>query len=538
MSTGRSAVIARRAMVATGHPLASAAGIEVLSAGGNAVEAAVAVAAVLGVVQPMMCGLGGDTFMLVYMRRQDRVWGLNGSGPAPLAATREHFVERGLSRVPPHGTISASVPGAVAAMEKALQLWGSGRFSMKRLLDPAIRYAEEGAPLAPHVAEWTRESAPLLAQYPSSAAVFLPGGRPPAEGDILVQADLGGSLREVASGGAQAFYRGALATAICRYCRDHGGLLSTEDFERLQVEEHVPLQTTFRGATVFATAPPSQGFLLLEMLNILEGFEPEPWGSADEIHRAVEAKKLAFADRLAYIGDPLFVRNPIGTLLDKSYAARRRREIDPLRAAPSCSGGLLPEADGDTTYFCVADVEGNLVSYITSLSALFGCGDLVEGTGIMLNNRAGRGFLLEEGHPNCIAPGKRTMHTLTPYMALRDGAPWLVWGTPGGDAQPQWNFQVLANLLHSGMDLQSAIEAPRWRSFPGADAGTLGGPFELRVEEGFPPESLAELERRGHAIRPMGALEGGGAQAVLVDRRKGIYVGGSDPRVDGCAIGF
>ncbi len=531
-------MIARRAMVATGHPLASAAGIEVLSAGGNAVDAAVAVAAVLGVAQPMMSGLGGDTFMLVYLRRQDRVWGLNGGGPAPLAATAELFRGQGLARVPGRGTISASVPGAVAAMEKALSLWGSGRFSLGRLLDPAIRYAEEGVPVAPHVAGWIRESAPILAEYPSSAAVFLPGGLPPAEGDVLVQTDLGGSLREVASGGADAFYRGRLAHAICDYCRGHGGLLSAEDFARFGVEEHAPLQTTYHGVTVCTTAPPSQGFLLLEMLNILEGYEQEPWGSADGIHWAVEAKKLAFADRLAYLGDPLFVPSPVEALLDKSYAARRRREIDPGRAAKSCSGGLRTAEGGNTTYFCVADVEGNLVSYITSLSALFGCGDLVEGTGIMLNNRAGRGFLLAEGHPNCIAPGKRTMHTLTPYMALRDGVPWLVWGTPGGDAQPQWNLQVLQNLLHSGMDLQAAIEAPRWRSFPGADAGTLGGPFELRVEEGFPRESLEELARRGHVLAPMGALEGGGAQAVLVDRSRGIYVGGSDPRVDGCAVGL
>ncbi len=538
MHTGRSVVLARRGMLASGHPLASAAGLEVLAGGGNASEAAGATAAVLGVVQPMMNGIGGDTFMLVHRKREGRVWGMNASGPAPAGATREYFVERGHAKMPFRGMLSVSVPGAVAAMEEALTRWGSGRFTLQRLFDPAIRYAEEGAPVARKVAVWFREIEPVLAQYPSSAKIYLPGGRPPAEGEILVQRDLATSLRIVAAGGAEAFYRGPIAEKIDVYSRNHGGLLSADDMAGYTVDVHEPLRMTYRDLTVFATAPPSQAFLLLEMLNIVEGFEPAPWGSADAIHRAVEAKKLAYADRLSAVGDPLFVRNPLNTLLDKSYAARRRQEINPAKAADAPSGGLA-EVAGDTTYFCAADTEGNLVSYITSLSASFGCGEIVEGTGIMLNNRAGRGFDLEAGHPNCIAPGKRTMHTLSPYIAFRDGAPYLVWGTPGGDGQPQWCLQILLNLEEAGMNAQQAIEAPRWQSFPGTDPSTREEAFELRMEGGYPEETIVELERRGHRVRPLVALEGGGgAQAIVVDVEHGVFKGASDPRVDGCAIGL
>ena len=539
MRTSRSAVLARRGMIASGHPLATAAGLEVLAAGGNAIDAAVATAGVLGVAQPMMSGVGGDTFIVVYRKREGRVWALNGSGPAPAGATRDFFIDRGHTKMPLRGMLAPSVPGAVASMEMALQRWGTGTFSLDRLLGPAIRYAEEGVPVARKIAYWMQEAAPALAAYPFSAAIFLPKGRSLAEGELLVQRDLARTLRAIAAGGADAFYRGAIAEAIGRYSRSHGGLLSADDFADYAPEIHEPLTTTYRGITVCTTPPPSHGFLLLEMLNVLEGLAAAPWGSPDWVHQGVEAKKLAYADRVAYIGDPTFVRNPIDRLLDKEYAAHRRREIDPRRAAEAPTGGLPAEVPGDTTYFCTADVEGNVVSYITSLSASFGCAEIVEGTGIMLNNRAGRGFTLEAGHPNCIAPGKRTAHTLSPYMALKDGAPFLAFGTPGGDGQPQWNLQILTCLVDAGMGLQQAIEAPRWHSFPGTDPATIESEFELRIDDGFPPETVNELRRRGHRIKPMGEAESGGAaQAIQIDQARGIYIGGSDPRVDGCAIGL
>ncbi len=536
---GRSVVMARRGMVASGHPLASAAGLRVLMSGGNAIDAAVATAGVLGVVQPMMSGVGGDTFLLYYCAREGRVWALNGSGTAPYAATREFFVERGYTEMPFRGMLSVSVPGAVDAMVTALERWGSGNFSFAQLLEPAVFYADEGFPVTEKVSEWIAEAEEVLRAYPSTARIYLPRGRAPRPGEVLVQKDLAEALRRIAEGGRDAFYRGELARSIVRYCREHGGLFTEREFAEHRSEVYAPLETTYRGFRVVTTAPPSQGLILLEMLNILEGFEISRlgWGSADTVHLMVEAKKLAFADRLAYVGDPRFVDNPVGSLLSKEYARRRAEEIHPSRARRESAPGALREESGATTYFAVADGEGNLVSYITSLSASFGCAEVVEGTGILLNNRAGRGFTLEAGHPNVIAPGKRTMHTLMCFMALHpDGRPFLVWGTPGGDGQPQWCTQVFTNVVDFGMNVQQAVEAPRWLSFPGTDPAHVQAPFELRMERGFPEGTVEELERRGHRVVPMSGF-GGGAQVILVDEA-GVYHGGSDPRVDGAAVGW
>lgn len=536
---GRSAVIARRGMIACGHPLASAAGLRVLTSGGNAVDAAVAAAGVLGVVQPMMSGLGGDTFMLVYRAGERRVHAINSSGIAPYAATAEWFTSRGHRKMPLRGMLAPSVPGAVDGMVTALERWGSGRFTLEQLLEPAIGYAESGFPVAPRVAFWIRRAADVISQYPSTAKVFLPQGHPPGTGDLLVMKDLARSLRAVASGGREVFYRGDLGRRLAAYCREHGGLLTEREFAEHSCDVYEPISTTYRGLTVLTATPPSQGVIVLEMLNILEGFAPDQlrWGTAGAVHLMVEAKKLAVADRLAYLGDPRFVDNPLDVLLSKDYAARRGRAIEPRRAQVEVPAGSLPEKVGDTTYFCVVDGEGNAVSYVSSLSASFGCGEIVEGTGILLNNRAGRGFVLDDGHPNCIAPGKRTMHTLMPFMALRAGSPYLVWGTPGGDGQPQWSTQVFCTIVDGGFGVQEAIETPRWFSFPATDPANLPGPFELRMESGFPPETPGELESRGHAIREMGEMEsGGGCQAILI--QDGVYSGGSDPRVDGCAIGY
>ncbi|MDQ7843144.1 MAG: gamma-glutamyltransferase [Armatimonadota bacterium] len=537
--TGRAPVFSPRGIIATGHPLASAAGLHVLMRGGNAVDAALAAAGVLGVVQPMMSGLGGDTFIVLWRAAERRAVALNGSGVAPYAATAEWFRSRGYTTMPLRGMLSVSVPGAVDAMTVALARWGSGRFTLGQLLEPAMEYAAHGFPVAERVAQWIRQSADVLARYPSSARIYLPDGRTPQTGQTLRNPDLARSLRLVAEGGAEVFYRGELARRLVRYCREHGGLLGEREFAEHVSEVYEPIRTTYRGITVCTTAPPSQGVILLEMLNILEGFPPEElrWGAARAVHLMVEAKKLAVADRLAYLGDPRQVRNPLDTLLSKEFASRRRRAIDPGRAQAVASAGALPETVGDTTYLCAADAEGNVVSFITSLSAIFGCGEVVEGTGILLNNRAGRGFTLEEGHPNCIAPGKRTMHTLMPFLALREDAPWLAWGTPGGDGQPQWNLQAFSAVVDSGIPLQAAVELPRWTSFPTTDPAILPAPFELRAETGFPEGTLRELEAMGHAVRhPEPDDQPGGMQALLLG--DGVYIGASDPRVDGCAVGF
>ena len=536
---GRSVVLAQRGLVATDHPLASAAGLRVLEDGGNATDAAVCIAATLGVVVPMMCGIGGDTFFLYYEAAKNRVFALNGSGAAPHGATPEFFTQRGYEVMPLRGMLAPSVPGAVDAMAAALTRWGSGRFTLDRLLEPAIHYAEAGHPITEKVAAWFAEHSPVLSRYPSSARIYLPNGRPPRAGEVFVQADLARSLRTIAAHGARALYEGPLAEAIAAYSRAHGGLLGAADLAAHRSEKAEPVTTTYQDLVIHSTPPPSQGFVLLEMVNILEHDDlgALPWGSAEAVHLVVEAKKLAFADRLAYVGDPRFVSNPLDRLLSKRYARERRRAIDPRRAQEAVAAGAVREQAGETTAFVVADREGNVASYITSLSAAFGCGEVVDGTGILLNNRGGRGFSLEPGHPNRIAPGKRTMHTLMAFLATRRGRPSLAWATRGGDAQAQWDFQVFSNLMHHGMNVQEAVERPRWFSFPTTDPATIRSPFELRMESGFPAGTYERLQALGHRVltpRP----SSGGVQVILVDPDRQIYAGGSDPRPDGCAIGF
>jgi gamma-glutamyltranspeptidase / glutathione hydrolase len=536
----RGIVMAPNGLVAAGHPLASAAGLEALLAGGNAVDAALTMAAVMGVVQPMMSGLGGDTFLLYHDRTARRTWAINGSGPAPRALTLDYLAEHHGGRLPDRGMLSIGVPGAVDAMCTALERWGSGRFDLERVLAPAIRYAEEGAPVGQAVAARWAAQRDVLVSFDSSAVALLHAGRPYGAGEVFRWPELAASLRAVADGGREAFYRGALAERMARYCQAHDGVLDVADLAGYQCEVYEPIRTTYRGYTVCTTAPPSQGAILLEQLNLAEGFDLAalPWGTPRAIHLLVEAKKLAFADRNAYLGDPAFHPNPLDTLLTKPYAATRRAAIHEDLALDIVAPGELPEAVGDTTYLCAADRDGNLVSLITSLSNPFGCGEVVTGTGILLNNRVGRGFSTDPMHPNVLAPGKRTMHTLHCYLVFEDDEPYLVGGTPGGDAQPQWNLQVLTNLLDWGLNVQQAVEAPRWLCHPGTDPAALGAPFELRLEAGFPDETWTGLELLGHRLRLQRDFEASGAQLILVDRARGAYHGASDPRTDGCAIGY
>lgn len=536
---GRSVTLAQRALVATDHALASTAGLRVLQEGGNAIDAAVCVAAALGVVTPMMTGIGGDTFIVWYEAATGRVHTLLGSGAAPAGATPEFFTGHGYRTMPLRGMLAPSVPGAVDAMATALEQWGSGRWSLARLLEPAIHYAEAGFPVTERVAAWFAESAATLARYPSSARIYLPHGRPLRAGEVLLQKDLARSLRLIAEDGSRVLYDGRLAQQIAAYARAHGGLLNAADLGAHRSEIAAPATTTYRDLVIHTTPPPSQGFVLLEMVNILadDDLGALPWGSPEAAHLMVEAKKLAFADRLSYVGDPRFIRNPLDRLLDPAYGRQRRRALDPARAQESVAPGAIHEHVGETTAFVAADRDGNVVSYITSLSAAFGCAEVVEGTGILLNNRAGRGFSLEPGHPNLIAPGKRTMHTLMAFLATRGGRPYLAWATRGGDAQAQWNFQVWSNIAHHGMNVQEAVERPRWLSFPATDPATLTSPFELRMEAGFPGGSDEGLRRLGHRVltpRP----SSGGVQVIQVDAGRSVYAGGSDPRADGCAIGF
>ncbi len=527
-----------RGMVASAHPLATFTGLSILERGGNAFDAAIAVAAVEGVLLPMKCGLGGDAFVVLHDARSRKMLAYNGSGVAAAGATPEHYLEQGHKTMPLHGVHAVSVPGAVSVYEA---LWKEHcTLPWAELWAPAIRLAEEGLIINQWVSGLIDSEADLLGRFAYSSAQFLPQGRAPRAGERWSAPDLARTLHAVARGGAETFYRGAIAEQMLAFLKSEGALFSANDFARQQAVTYEPLASTYRGLTVYETAPPSQGFLLLEQLNILEGFDLAALGllSAERMHLLLEAKKLAFADRNRYAADPAAVDWPLQTLISKSHAKRRRAEID-LRQARQPQGALIPESGGDTSYFAVADGDGNAVSFIHSLSNSFGSGVVAGATGITLNNRAGRGFSLDRNHPNVLAPGRRTMHTLNAYLICRDGKPWLIGGTPGGDQQTQWSTQVVTGIIDHGLTLQQAADAPRWYGFPGTDIVNLGKPAEVRAEGRIPDATLQALSGLGHTVRTLGPWSSGGAvQLIAFDRERGVLRGGTDPRPGGLALGI
>ena len=438
--------------------------------------------------------------------------------------------------MPIDGPHSIGVPGEVAAWEMYHQNFCT--LPMDILLEDAVHYAQEGFPLSPGIGGSFTTNRDKLAKFPASAAIMQPGGRTLGPGDVLVNRDLARSLTRVAQGGAGEFYRGELAKEMVDALQESGGLFTLEDFAGHQAEMYQPIATTYAGHKVYQTQPPSQGFLMLEMLNLVEGFglDKMKHNSAQAVHLMVEAKKIAYSDRNRLAGDPKIVEWPLDELISKEYGRRRSNEIDPNRAGSEYPSLQPVKAGGDTSYFCVADGEGNCVSWVHSLSQGFGSGFVAKGTGIVFNNRAGRGFSLEPGHPNVIAPGKRTMHTLNCYLALKDGKAAMVGGTPGGDLQPQAGMQVFTNMVDFGLDPQTAVEAPRWWSFPGTDPVSVETPMELRVEPGFPEESIEKLEALGHKVarRQPGVFDGK-FQLIVIDPETGVLIGASDPRGDGHA---
>jgi gamma-glutamyltranspeptidase/glutathione hydrolase len=524
-SLGRSAVWAERGVVATAHPLATSAGLDVLRRGGNAVDAILASAAVMGVAQPMMSGLGGDTFAVVRDGRDGSLTAVGGSGIAPSGLSVDRLASAGFrDAMPLEGMLSVAVPGAVDAAFVLLQRWGSGRFSMPELWAEAVRLARDGVPVHRFVAYRLARGEPRLRRHPSAARLLLPPAR---EGSRLRNPEYARTLETVAHGGPDVFYRGEVAEAIVRHSAASGGVLSLEDLAGHRSDVGAPLEVDYRGLRVCTNQPPSQGIILMEELLVASGWDLSSLGhlSAEAIDHLVLAKRCAFADRLAHAGDPRFVPDAWRCMLDPEHAAVRRRTL---------------EGVGDTTYLCAADRDGNAVSLITSLSAPFGSAEVVEGTGMLLNNRAGRGFTLEEGHPNRLEPGKRTMHTLHAYMVVDgSGGLRLVGGTPGGDGQPQWNLQVLTALLDWGLGVQEAVEAPRWRAVPGTDPASVDEPAGVILEQGFPQAAADGLAARGHRVA-FGPDEDdfGGAQVIAVDGAAGLMAAGSDPRVDGCAMGW
>ncbi|MBI5118049.1 gamma-glutamyltransferase [Candidatus Poribacteria bacterium] len=514
-----------RAMVSTAHPIATETGINVLRQGGNCVDAAIAVAAVLNVVDMGSTGVGGDAFALVFFRKEGKVVGLNASGRAPFEATIEAYKARGLSFMPESGPLSITTPGALSGWVMLHERYGTMPFG--DLLKPAIKLAKEGFEVSPAISLFISLRAETIRQFRETAEVYLkPSGEPPKPGERLYQENLGRSLESIATNGASALYGGALGSTIADSVRRAGGFLSRKDFVERPANWVEPIHISYRGYDVFTIPPNSQGIALLEMLNIMEGYDAQKFreNAADLIHLQVEAKKLAFIDRDRFISDPDFHPAPVADLLSKRYAVMQRAHINPVRAATASANDRTPS--GDTTYFCAVDVEGNAVSFINSLFHPFGSGMVAGDTGILLQNR-GNSFSLDPGHVNSLRPHKRPMHTLVPCMVMKSSNPYLALGCIGGDQQPQGLLQILLNILDFGMSPQEAINAPRWRSY---DAG------KLALESTIGANVVHDLSARGHILLDEADFFGG-SQCIMFEE-DGSLVGGSDPRLAGCWQGL
>jgi gamma-glutamyltranspeptidase/glutathione hydrolase len=531
----RSVAVGRRGMIATSQGLASAAGLDVLQGGGNAIDAAVTAAAVLAVIEPSMTGIGGDLFAIVHDGRAKRIVGLDSSGRSPYAATRDEFARRGCDEMPAGGPLPVTVPGVVEGWHQLLSRFGT--IPLSRALRPAIGYARGGFPVQEIVARDWAESAALLARDPAAARTFLPDGRPPRPGELFANPRLARTLEILAAEGRAAFYEGEVAAAIAADIRDRGGLLDARDLAAHRADWVDPIGTSYRGYELLEMPPGTQGFVALQMLNVMETFDVAAMGhnSADYLHLVAEAKKLAFADRAAWLADrDSMPAHTLAALISKPYAAQRRQEIRMDRAGhygPGATGHVPPvelagRDCGDTVYLTAADDRGNVISFIQSLFASFGAGIVAGETGIALHNR-GLGFTLQAGHPNCIGPHKRPLHTLVPALIVRDGRPWVSFGVMGGDNQAQAHAQVVANLVEFGMNVQQAGEAARVRH--------LGR--SLAVESGISADVRQVLEARGHVLEDGRGLMGG-FQGILIDPETGVLMGGSDPRKDGVAIGW
>jgi gamma-glutamyltranspeptidase / glutathione hydrolase len=528
----RSMVLARHGMVCASQPLAASAAIAVLRSGGNAIDAAVTAAAVLGVVEPYNTGVGGDCFALVWSAREGKLHGLDGCGRSPAAATVEELKRRGCSEMPAQGILTVTVPGAVDAWENALVRFGTR--SLADALGPAIAHAEEGFPVSELVAhEWGLAVAFDFLKNDAARSCFAFDGAGPALGQVVRFPQLARTLRRIAEGGRDEFYRGAIAEQLVAFSRAEGGLLAREDLAEHSSRWVEPIAADYRDFRLHEMPPSTQGLTALLALGILSHFdlpslEPD---SAEALHLRVEAVKLAFADRNAYIADPEQARVPVAELLAPEYARRRAALVDPQRALAGASPGLA-RGGSDTVYLTTADAEGNVVSLINSLYGGFGSGLVAGDTGIALQNR-GRGFRLDPSHPGCLAPRKRPFHTLCPAMLFRDGRPVVSFGVMGGDVQAQAHVQVVSNLVDHGANVQEALDAPRFHYVDGA---------RVALEDDVAPAVRERLTERGHQLESalVALARGGfgGGQAIAIEHATGVYAGGSDRRKDGSAIGY
>jgi gamma-glutamyltranspeptidase/glutathione hydrolase len=544
----RSEVLARHGMVCTSVPAATQVGLDILKRGGNAIDAAIAANATLGLMEPVSNGIGGDLFAIVYSAKENKLYGLNGSGRSPLGLSYEQMKAEldKLNRktIPPRGMLPISVPGTVDAWSELHKKFG--KLTLSDDLAPAVKYAEEGFPVTELIAFYWHFGPELYKDLPGAflETYTLDGkGRTPAKGDIFKNPALARSLRLIGEKGRDAYYKGEIADKIDAFMQANGGYLRKADFEKHTSTWVDPVSVNYRGYDVFELPPNGQGIATLQMLNMLEGFDLKAMGynSPATLHAMIEAKKIAWADRAKFYADPAFAKIPLAGLLSKTYAAERRKLIDPERASRKIAPGNPALKDGDTIYMCAADDEGNMVSLIQSNYRGMGSGIVVPGLGFMFQDR-GELFSMEPGHANVYAPGKRPFHTIIPGFVMKDGKPWEAFGVMGGGMQPQGHVQVLTNQIDFGMNVQEAGDASRWQhegdAEPTGEKLTEAGGY-VNVESGVPRETVRELKKKGHDVRyDLGGY--GGYQAIKVEMHDGqrVYVGASESRKDGQAAGY
>ena len=532
----RSEVIAQHGMACTSQPLATQVALDILKAGGNAIDAAIAANALLGLVEPISNGIGGDLFAIVWEAKTGKLYGLNASGRSPQTLSLEYFKENGYEKIPSYGPLPVSVPGCVDGWFELHEKFGS--MDMDQILKPVITYAKEGFPVTEVIAYYWAGNARSLSTYPNVSEVYMPGGKAPAKGEIFKNLYLANTLELIAQGGRDVFYKGEIARIIDAFMKEQGGFLSYEDLANHSSEWVEPVSTNYRGYDVWELPPNGQGIAALQILNILEGYDVAAmgFGSSEYIHHFVEAKKLAFEDRAKYYADPAFNDLPVKELISKEYATKRRELIRPGRASRNLDAGEVEQ--GNTIYMTVADKEGNMISLIQSNYRGMGSGMCPPGLGFILQDR-GELFTLEKGHYNVFEPGKRPFHTIIPAFITKDGAPWMSFGVMGGAMQPQGHAQIVVNMIDFGMNLQEAGDAPRIRhdgsSQPTGSKMTDGGVVNL--ESGIPYEAIRELVSKGHNVQySVGGY--GGYQAILWDKKNGVYYGASESRKDGHAAGY
>ncbi|WP_167608544.1 gamma-glutamyltransferase [Maribellus sediminis] len=532
----RSEVIAQNGMACTSQPLATQAALDILKAGGNAIDAAIAANAVLGLVEPTGNGMGGDLFAIVWDAKTKKLYGLNASGRSPYELTLDYFKENGYEKIPSYGPLPVSVPGCVDGWFELHNKFG--KLPMTDVLNPAISYAENGFPLTELIAYYWGRSANFLKQYPGFEEIFMPNGKAPEKGEVFKNPYLANTLRLVAEQGRDVFYKGEIAEKIVAYVREQGGFLSMKDFEDHHSDWVEPISTNYRGYDVWELPPNGQGTAVLQILNILENYDigGMRFGSPEYMHLFIEAKKLAYEDRAKYYSDPDFNKLPIAELISKAYGKERAALISENRAARSYPAGELEQ--GNTIYLTTADKDGNMVSLIQSNYRGMGSGMTPGKLGFILQDR-GELFALEEGHMNVYEPHKRPFHTIIPAFITKDGEPYISFGLMGGAMQPQGHVQVICNLIDFGMNLQEAGDAPRishdGSSQPTGEHMNDGG--RVSLESGFEYQTIRELMNKGHRIGyALGPY--GGYQAIMWDSKNKVYYGASESRKDGQAAGY